>query len=287
MTEPPAEHTVVEAEPAQRVLSGETATRSETPERRGYRGRFAVVYVALAVVAGTAVGAFAVLVASPDAGPAPAWSAWQPTGSDDAKAKQIADHVAKGYRVAGGQQLAAALVGPAQVSGNTETGDIPVRAIAIRPDTSAGLAEEGDIQIVDAGSNLMVVLCGLGANCSIGSGQPSEERHTLLRREALELALYSLKYVDEVNSITVFLPPNPDGTTAPTAIFLRRGDVAGELSKPLGETLGSKAPLVGAMTAAELAAVDRTTSARLFQYEYQQAQDGSAVLVLSPITDTA
>jgi hypothetical protein len=283
VSEPPAEHTVVEAEPARRVSAGETGTPADAQQRSGFRTRFALVYVALALIAGVAVGAFAVLLARPDSAPPQAWSAWRPTGSGDAQAKQIADHVAKGYRLPGGHQLAAALVGPAQVSGNTETGDIPVRAIAIRPDTSAGLAEEDDIDIVNADSSLMFVLCGLGPSCSIGTGKPSEARHTLLRREALELALYSFEYVDGIDSATIFLPPNPDGTTAPTSVFLRRSDVERELTKPLAQTLSSVAPAVGKMNGAESTVVDRVTQPHLFQYEYQQAQDGSAILVLSPI----
>ncbi len=84
--------------------------------------------------------------------------------------------------------------------------------------------------------------------------------------------------------MTVFLPPNPDGTTAPTSIFLRKGDVERELGKPLTHSLAPGAPGVGKMSGAELAVVNRITGSRIFQYEYQQAQDGSAILVLAPIT---
>jgi hypothetical protein len=283
VNEAPAGHTVVDAEPAQRVGAADAGTHSEPQRPSGHRSRFAVVYVALAVLAGAAVGAFAVLLAEPDSGPPAAWSTWEPTGSDSAKAKQIASHVSERYRIDGGRQLAVALVGPAQVSGGADVGDIPVRAIAIRPDTSTGLAEESDIEIVDAGSNLTFVLCGLGANCSIASGKPSQARHTLLRRESLELALYTFKYVSDIDSVTVFLPPNPDGTTAPTSVFLRKGDVQRELGKPLSHTLAPVAPGVGQMSGTELAAVNRVTGSRIFQYEYQQAQDGSAILILAPV----
>lgn len=284
MTESATEHTIVEAEPAQRIPSDDPLARTDAPQRAGYRSRFAVVYVVLALMAGAAVGVFAVLVAEPDPGPPPAWSSWEPTGSESAQAKQIADRVSQGYRLDAGQQLAVALVGPPQVSGGADVGEIPVRAIAVRPDTSTGLAEEDDIDLVEGNSNLMFVLCGLGANCSIASGKPSEARHTLLRREALELALYSFKYVDEIDSVTVFLPPNPDGTTAPTSIFLRKGDVERELGKPLTHSLTPATPGIGEMSGAELAVVNRVTGSRIFQYEYQQAQDGSAILVLAPVT---
>ena len=54
----------------------------------------------------------------------------------------------------------------------------------------------------------MYNLCGVGQKCSIAEGQPSEERARLLRREALELALYTFKYVDDVDSVITLLPVN-------------------------------------------------------------------------------
>jgi len=274
---------VVDAEPA-RPVAGPDGTRSDRARRSAYRARFALVYVLLAILAGGAVGAFAVLASRPEAAEPAKWSTWAPTGSEQAKARQIADRVSKRYRLASGQQLALALVGPAQVSaGGTDGGNIPVRAIAVRPDTSKGTAEESDIDIFDARSSLTFVLCGLGANCSIKTGKPSEARHALLRRESLELALYTFKYVKDVDAVTVFLPPHPDGTTAPTSVFLRKRDVKRELGRPLARTLAPSAPRLGKMSSRELAAVNRVTRPHLYQYEYQQAQDGSAVLVLAPV----
>ena len=262
--------------------------RSEAARASGYRSRFALVYVGLTVLAGIAAAAFVILVARPDAAPAPKWSAWEPTGSDAAMTKQIADRVAKGYRDDVGDQMAIALSGPPTVTaGSSEgTGDIPVRAIAIRPDTSTGLAEEDDVDIVDSSSSHQYILCGLGTNCSISSGTPSAERHALLRREAMELALYTFKYVPSVDSVTVFLPPRPDAAAAPTAVFLKRSDLAAELDQPLAKTLEPTTPTIGQLQGAELAAVNRITRPRLYQYEYTQAQDGSAVLVLSPVVNT-
>lgn len=259
--------------------------RGDRARRSGYRSRFAIVYLALAVVAGVGVGAFLVLLARPDAAPSPQWSAWKPTGSDSAKTKQIADRVAKGYRADDGQQLVIALAGPPTVTAGSSSGsgDIPVRAIAVRPDTSTGLAEENDISIVNAASSYQYILCGLGTNCSITSGVPSEARHALLRREAVELALYTFKYVHSIDSVTVFLPPRPDGAAAPTAVFLKRGDIAPELGKPLARTLEPTTPRVNQLQGRELATVNRLTRPHLYKYEYQQAQDGSAVLVLDPV----
>lgn len=263
--------------------------RADRARSSGYRSRFALLYLGLAVIGGIGVGALVVLLARPDAAPAPQWSAWQPSGSNAAKTKQIADRVAREYRLDGGDQLAIALSGPPTVTaGSSEgTGDIPVRAIAVRPDTSTGLAEEDDIDIIDSAGSHQYILCGLGTNCSIASGEASEARHALLRREAMELALYTFKYVPEIESVTVFLPPRPDGAAPPNAVFLQRGDMKAELGKPLTKTLEPTTPTIGQLQGKELSTVNRLTRPHLYQYEYTQAQDGSAVLVLSPVVTTS
>jgi hypothetical protein len=265
------------------TLARPPVSREDRARSQGYRSRFVWIYVVLAAFAGAGLAAFVLLVAKPDAAPAAAWSSFQPTGSDSAKSRQIAAHVANRYRLKNGQQMVTALAGPPRVSGNAETGELPVRAIAIRPDTTSGKAEDDDIEIVDTSSSLLYILCGLGQNCSIPSGTPSEERHALLRRQALELSLYTFKYLPDVNTVTVFLPPRPDGQAPPTAVFLRRGEVQNELGKPLVRTLDAKTPGIGGMKGNDLANVNRLTRPNVFQYEYQLAQDGSAILVFDPV----
>jgi hypothetical protein len=283
-TTPPADHdapTLIEADPAQPIGRPERASRTDRARSAAYRSRFVIVYVALAVVAGIGVGAFVVLLARPDPAPPAKWSAWQPTGSETAQARQIADRVAKQYRLNNGQQLVAALPSAPKVGGTQ--GDVPVSTIAIRPDTSTGKKEENEIDIIPTTHSLQYILCGLGKSCSINGGTASEARHALLRREALELALYTFKYVDGVDSISIFLPPRPDGKASPTSVFLKKSDVRSELSKPLDDSIAPAAPMIGAMPKAELALVNRITEPRLYSYEYQQAQDGGAVLVYAPV----
>ena len=287
MSDSAAERPIVDAEPARRVTQAPPAGRSDRARSTAYRGRFAAVYLALAAVAGLGIGALLVLVARPDAGPAQAWSQWEPSGSEIAKTRQIADYVSKAYQV-DGNRLTLALVGPPQVTSADGTAvQVPISAIAVLPDTRTGLQEEGDVNVVDASKNLQIVLCGLGENCSIALGEPSEERHTLLRRQVLEMALYTFRYVEGIDSVTAFLPPalpqSPDQEASSTAVYLERGDVAAELDRPLTRTLGSQTPSIGEIAEAELATVNRITLPRVYGFGYQQAQDGSAVLVLSPV----
>jgi hypothetical protein len=274
---------LIDAEPAKPVGESSSVPRSERARKSGYRRRFGIIYGALALIGGIALGALIVLLTRPDAVPNPSWSSWVPTGSSNARVKQIADHVAKEYRFQG-QQMVVALGGPPTVAGGGDsTSPIPISAIAVRPDTSTGKAEEDDIEIVDASKSMQFVLCGLGDGCALSQGPPTEARHTLLRRQALELALYTFKYVDGVDSVTVFLPPATGGQSPATAVFLERGDINPELGKPLSQTISPITPSVGAIKAGELQTLNRITRSRLYQFQYTQAQDLSAVLVLDPI----
>ena len=271
----------IDAEPAQ-PIGGQRASRSDRARSAAYRLRFTLLYVALALVAGVAIGGFVVQSTRPDPAPPAKWSAWEPTGSDVAQARQIADQVAKRYRLPDGQQVVAAIVSAPKVS--SAQGDIPVSTIAIRPDTSTGKKEESAVDVISAGNSLQYDLCGLGPGCSIPTGQASAARHALLRREALELALYTFKYVDGVDSVSVFLPPRPDDpTAAPTSVFLEKSDLSSQLGKPLTTSIAPKTPTVGTMSGKETKLVDRLTLPRLYSFNVQQAQDGSAVIVYDPV----
>jgi hypothetical protein len=270
---------VVDAEPARPLIE------SKAPVHQGtYRRRFMIIFAVLALVAGAGVGALIVLLAQPESGPAPVWSAWEPKGSETARVRQIADHVSTRYRFPEGDQLVVAIAGPPTVTaGGDPANPIPVRAIAVRPDTSRGEAEEDDIEIVDASKSMQYQLCGLGDGCSIAEGEASTARHMLLRRQALELALYTFKYVDGIESVTIFLPPPPGGEAQASAVFLRKGDVRDQLSRPLSRTLAPGAPSIGQIPARELQTLNGVTGSRLYNFQYTQAQDLSAVLVLDPI----
>jgi hypothetical protein len=258
------------------------ARRSERARQTAYRFRFGIIYVLLAAIVGAAVGTFVVLATRPGPPEAADWSAWKPDGSNEAMAKQIADHVSKRYRLPTGNQLAVALVGPPEVQ------DVAVRAIAVRPDTSTGQAEESEIDVVDTRRTIMYILCGLGEQCAVAEGDASPERHQLLRREALELSLYTMKYLDGVESVVTFLPPAPGAEAgAGTTVFLEKKDVADELRRPLNQTLlRADPPDLGAIDTIELGNIDRLTRPRVFQYEFQQAQEGSAIIVLTPVALT-
>ena len=273
--------TFIDAEPAQPIGQTEPTSRSDRARSTAYGFRFTIVYMSLALVAGVGLGALVVQMSRPDPAPPAQWSAWEPTGSDTAQARQIADRVAKRYRNETGQQLAAAFVSPPRIS--SADGDVKVSTIAIRPDASTGKKEEGDVETLATDKSLQFVLCGLGTGCAISSGVTTEERQALMRREALELALYTFKYVDGIESVSVFLPPRADGQGAPTSVFLKRSDVNSMLRKPLQASFASQTPTIGTMPQREIDLVNQLTLPRLYSFDVQRAQDGSAVLVYDPV----
>jgi hypothetical protein len=279
---------IVDAEQAQ--PTGPPPSRADQARRTGYRTRFAAVYLALAMVAGAAIGALIVLLARPDPAPEPAWSAWQPSGSTDARVRQIASYVSNQYRLSTGRPMAVATVeAPPRVTVSADQPDLPVRQIVIQPDTEEGQQEANDITVVDAAQTVVFKLCGLGQECSISEGTASPDRYALLQREALELALYTFRYVPDVNHVAVFLPPPPVTNVTQerqpqTSIFLRRGDVRAQLRQPLPYTLASRVPAVGQLTPGELTRIEGLTAERIYTFEYSyQPASNSVLAVLSPI----
>lgn len=253
---------------------GEAPARRRSPFRR----RFLLAYCVLGLILGGALaGAAAFLNGSgtslrSDKESGPAWSDWQPTAAGLQRANQIAQFVSRRYRLESGSQLVAARAGPLRVQ------TLPVSVIALRGPSG----DDEDISLLEANSTLAYVLCGLGARCSIPEGRPTLERERLLRREALELALYTFTYMEGVNSVVTFLPPRPDAQPLWT-IFFRRGDLRDELARPLRFTLpDSTPPRPDEIDPAEAVMIDRLTEPRRFRFQFQQLQDQTAVLVLDP-----
>ena len=129
---------------------------------------------------------------------------------------------------------------------------------------------------------LTYALCGLGSSLSIANGKQSTERPTLVRREILELALYTFKYVKSVKQIVAFMPP-PAGTQPAYVVYLQKSDVNQQLSIPLQRTLAPKVPLPAKITSIEQQRIDSDTQPRIYKFGISQTQQGDAVLVLAPL----
>jgi hypothetical protein len=253
-------------------------TPTPPPARvRPHRLRFAVLYGVLgAALVAAVVGV--VVYAGRAINPAPAWSAWKPSGGGLGAAKKIADHIAPKYRLPDGNQLVDIIPkGPAvSLSGQ----NIPIPLIAVRGPKGKILPD----QIVQTSNDntMTFSLCGLGQACAIATGKPSVERATLVRREILELALYTFKYVPAVKRIVAFMPP-PTGTQPQYVVYLQKNDLSRQLKQPLDDTLKPRVPLPAQITPKEQQRIDSLTLSKIYKFGLSQTQQGEAVLVLQPL----
>lgn len=248
------------------------------------RHRFGLAYLALAAVLGAGIGLFVVLAANGGKDSGPAWSAWKPQETGVKRLDEIASYVSHQYALPSGRTPLAAVYSTPPVV-QTQGQAVPVRAIGVTP----GLPGESsaDADFYDATRSWAYIICGLGEKCAISEGRPSTSRFALLRREALELALYTFKYESAVDTVVAYMPPATVTTTGAqgnTVIFLRRRDIKPVLDAPLAQTLspprGNLRP--GQMTSHDLSTVRALTGTRLFAFKFGALQDGSPILVLQP-----
>jgi hypothetical protein len=281
MAEDVSPHTSAElpAEPLVRPLPSRADARRDNARKTSYRFRFGLIYIVLAGIVGAAIGAFVVLASRPEPAEEAAWSSWQPEGRENAYPVEIAQHVGTRYRLPSGKQMVGVIASPAIVQ------DLPIRAVVIQHDAS-NPTKQDDVEVIEVGNSVMYNLCGVGERCSIAEGKPSLERARLLRREALELALYTFKYVEDVDSVIALLPvnlgdPSTDEDDTSTALFLEKKQFGRQLSAPLERTLK---PLAGTKLGPEESqVVDTLTSPNHYLYDIQPTQDLAAIMRLVPV----
>jgi len=245
--------------------------------------RFLIVYVALGLVL---VGSFAALIVfglRPGFSSSPKWSSWKPhSGRLPIMAREIAEHVAPEYKFANGGQLVAVVASAPAVTAGTQ--NIGIVAVSTRLPNG-----KQHVQQLTPGATEMYTLCGLGSHCAIAAGKPSLSRGRLVRREGLELALYTFKYVPAVDSVLVYLPPVQVASSALTAapattlLYFTKESLSGRLDLPLSSTLLRKnPPPAGTDAPEETALIDGLTVPHLFSAGLVQLQAGGALLVLNP-----
>jgi hypothetical protein len=272
-SEPAATVATEEPEPRELFLSRPAA------QIEPHAIRFRIVYALLAVVLGATVGGFIVLLGRGDSVGRATWSAWEPQGSAFSKTDDIAGFVGRRYRLASGKQLVAVIprIPPAI---QTSPQEVPIAHIALAESNA-----QEDIEVFSAQNSVEYILCGVGAEggrCAIGEGKATGERARLLHRESLELALYTFKYVDGVDSVVTLQPPRA-GQNPSFATFFRKDDFEDQLDQPLATTLRGQGPFsADSFPIVQQTQIARLVSPYVFRYTYQQAPDGSAVMVLQP-----
>lgn len=261
---------------------------------------------AAAVVAAIVIGSSGRDSSSSSAQP---WSLWKPTDSGNQGAHEIADYLAPTYRISAANQLdvitvvslesqaAQEAAAQAQANGTTASAQSGLQ-VAVRPS-----ATSSQVRLL-GGNTIAYNLCGIGAkNCAIGTAKPSSDRLLLLRREALELALYTFKYLSGTDNVLAVLPPghtqatntlskrlptsDASSSTKPVtiAVLFQRQELAPLLDHPVDMILPEEEPpTVAEMAKApEADLVAQATARGLFSEQLQQAQDGSSLMILAPL----
>jgi hypothetical protein len=203
----------------------------------------------------------------------PAWSPWKPTTTGVAGATQIASHVAPNYKD-GGVQLV-----------KVDANDLSYKGVPLLVALRTSAEEGGAIQVHDE-KGVLYQLCGLTPTCAIDHGKATVERGYLMRREALELALYSFRYLD-VKQVVVLIPPLP-GKVQTVALYFQRNDVRAELSRPLTSSLLPKPPSVKNVTLSpDFNLVDQATSNQYLFTLNGSSFNNDGLLVLEHYTPEA
>jgi hypothetical protein len=265
-------------------------TRAERAHASAYYTRFSLAFTLLIVLGVAGVGGLVFVLVKPSGTKAPPWSTFKPTGSSLAMERQIATKVSAEYKDSTEARLVSVFPGPLQatqyVQGNsgTQSVEVPVSLVAVQPDLSTGRHEQGDYTFFHPDSTVGYAMCGLGAsqqNCSVLSSSGGSVAG-LLRREALELALYTLKYVPNTDAVVVYLPPPGNPQAAAKAVFLARKDVKANLHLPLRRTLKPQQVVQGGGVP-DGGHVGELISSRIYTSNYQTLpSDGSSALVLTP-----
>jgi hypothetical protein len=232
------------------------------------RSGFRLGALAGVVVCAAAVTVVLVLASSDDGPPlAKNWSTWQPESTEMLEGAQaIASHVGPQYELDDGARLTKVR------SSGLELDGAPL-GVAVRP--------TGDeLQFLE-GDGLLYVLNGLGPGGTVAGGKATKERGRLLMREALELSLYSFRYLDDVTMVGVLLPPAAAAEDPSQAVFYRPGDLLDQIQVPLARTLSPRTPRPRTMTAAESGRVDSLVLRNLFLASVQPVKDDETYLVLT------
>ncbi|WP_027008194.1 hypothetical protein [Conexibacter woesei] len=294
------------AAPAPEVAaaSGDDVAASAEPLRSRYSGRFHFILGALLACGAAAVTLFfAALLGGSSSTKTitlktlPAWSKWKPTAvTGSAAAQQIATHVSQQYHLPDRRQLVLASGGPLSYA------SLPASLVIKHPD-----AQGGNIETLD-GVAAQYKLCAIDpsspraraqpSKSCVLSGRPSVSRAQLLKREAVELALYSFRYLG-VTQTVVLMPPTVvtdrdlatgrtvnDGTLATALLFQRDAPgVATAITRPLSQTLSDTTPTLATVTRSPDRSTVDTLASSVYAYRFTLSEtDGSAYLVLQSPT---
>jgi hypothetical protein len=219
---------------------------------------------------------FTATTGSPGWTPVRNWAAWAPpSGTAAAVIGAITRALATQYRLGSpGAPLVSVHAAPVLQTG---TGPDSIAALAVQ--TSANSTH---LISYSTDATWEFRLCGSGPDCAITSGTPTVVRDRLVRREALELALYAFEYAPDLGAVLVSMPAAPGSGPPSYVLYFRRASLENELRRPLSQTLRLAAPpLATQADPTEAGTIDRLTLPALFD-SHPIASGTVRVLLLSP-----
>jgi hypothetical protein len=249
-------------------------------EDAGHRRRFGMAYLLLAccVIAAAAVFGHELQSSPASSVQSVPWSNWAPSLPGVYAVPAIADHVGGLYHLPDGQQLSRVAGGYPGAAGQVDpsapdTIRIPVSTIAVAVTDSSGQTTYTEIPTYP--STIEYQLCGTDSKCAIprSQGGSSATVQAALRREAVELALYTFHYAPDISQVVELLPPDAPGGQR-RALLLQRSLLSPSLHEPLAVTLPAR------VDAPHQRLID-TIASPLLAYSYQQQFDGTYQMVLS------
>jgi hypothetical protein len=234
--------------------------RRRGPRDRRFAAAFGVLALLPFVVGG--VTAWSVARFGVERAGAGGFSSWQPSLTGFEAAREIGAKVGEG----------AAVAFPVPFTIGQGGGPDRLRAVAVR--------ERGGALRLEETRTIGFSLCGPAKTCALQVD--TYEQRLLARREGLEVALYSLKYLD-VDRVVVLLPPRPEADHPATALFFRRADLAARLDAPLRATVGARPPTVSRLDGAAGHRLERLTAPYFYAVGYATAAGAGPVITLSPM----
>ncbi len=259
-------------------------------ERSGHERRFGIVYLLLGILAGVGV-ALALLFASggervASIGLSAVWSDFVPAGVTPFERRlNIGDRLGALYVGDDGHALVQIEPShPYQVA--LDGSRVPIEFMVVNHLGIDGLPSRFR-EYRDGAQNLAVYnFCGPAASCSIAGAAYTADVDRLLRREALETALYTFAYSDVAVTVVVHMPP-VTGQPAARVLMFRRSDLTAELDRPVTNTLSAIPPSASALAGSvEGKLVDDLTRPASYSFVVEQLPDGNAALSLSPTNGT-
>jgi hypothetical protein len=237
----------------------------------GQKHLFRLAYGGLALAFWISVAIFVLLIARPNHSKPAVWSAWKPETQGLLGAREISLRIAPQYKGQNGAQLVAVQPHGPQVQG------LRLEVVGVRRLNSGGQIDPY-IGMYRTDNTLIYAFCGLQTNCGL-QGETTDAVQRSIRRAALELSLYSFKYLKGIDQVISLVQSVKAGGTS--AVFLRKADLEPELKHPLRDTLPlAVAPNATAADPKEAPVIDALTVQNTFPAHFEPLPDGDAILVL-------